>query len=112
MPCAFCRQSGHNIRTCRRYVEIREGRERGIRGIFNSLLVFFQGIKERLIISESQGKDKKLIKCPLCRQYSIVYIENVNEIEEECCVCWENKANILLDKCGHRCLCKECVIKM
>jgi len=56
--------------------------------------------------------DKKNIKCPLCRQYSIIDIKNVKEIEEECCVCMENKASILLNKCNHKCLCRGCAIKI
>ena len=62
-------------------------------------------------------KSKRNIKCPICREISIIDFCSYKKVflnlpdgtpEPVCCVCQENKIDIFLGKCGHAVLCEPC----
>lgn len=55
-------------------------------------------------------------KCPLCRCDNKIIIDTVDDYKklfiddsnEECCICMNNKVSIKLPSCSHQCLCYSC----
>ena len=59
-------------------------------------------------LPESTTSATKSIKCPICRTVGGRGEAAVKGLDESCNVCWENKVEVYLLKCGHVCLCETC----
>ncbi len=64
-------------------------------------------------ISDNCEKKTKIIKCPICRTDNNIRIKQkkIKGLNDECCICMENKVEVYLDICGHVCICYECFTK-
>ena len=52
------------------------------------------------------------LKCPLCRVDNVVVNpRKIFGLNDECCICYDNKVEILLPTCYHCCICMECLEK-
>jgi hypothetical protein len=62
---------------------------------------------------ECKNNPKKIIysiKCPICCTINNVDIDKKSNIKDQnCVVCYDNTADMILSKCGHSILCFECV---
>ena len=56
---------------------------------------------------------KKIVRCPICRIDNEIKVEQIKirGLEEECCICLENKVEVYFKKCGHVCICYDCFIR-
>lgn len=53
------------------------------------------------------------IKCPLCRTINkINLIQEINDCEDKCVICYTNNISILFNECKHKCVCKSCYEKL
>lgn len=53
------------------------------------------------------------VTCPICKaENMLINPRKIYGISDECCICMDNKVDILLDTCNHCCVCLECVKKM
>jgi len=52
-----------------------------------------------------------IIKCPLCKQNNN-NTSPIYSIQDECCICLDNKVNIYFNDCNHACICNVCLNKM
>lgn len=51
-------------------------------------------------------------KCPVCREENtLVNPRKVYGLNDECCICCDNKVEVLFPKCYHCCICFECLDK-
>jgi len=52
------------------------------------------------------------VKCPLCRQENtLINPRKILGLNDECCICYENKVEILFPICYHICICFTCLGK-
>jgi hypothetical protein len=54
------------------------------------------------------------ITCPLCRTVNQIPHNQpkLEDVDHQCVVCWEKNGEMVLPKCGHNCICVECLILM
>jgi hypothetical protein len=64
-------------------------------------------------------KNSKKIKCPACRQESIVQLppklvkfQQLDNLVPKCIICYENDVSIMLEQCGHCIICKDCMLRL
>ena len=62
----------------------------------------------------NQYRHSYIVNCPICRTKNYIKsnTELDNQTSDECIICMNNKINILLPNCGHKCICNECMIKL
>jgi len=53
------------------------------------------------------------INCPLCRQLNKIKAnqKKIIGLDNECCICYDNKIEVYFPNCGHVCICNECFYK-
>ena len=44
--------------------------------------------------------------------YDLIYGIGYNNDGDDCCICMDNEKNIMLDPCGHICVCEKCSNKL
>ncbi len=52
----------------------------------------------------------KELKCPICRTDNKIDMsqKKISGLNDECCICMDNKVEIYFNTCGHVCLCSSC----
>ena len=60
------------------------------------------------------NKKKYILKCPICNINNVINLskDKIFGLSEECKICHTNEINIHLSKCGHACLCLDCMNKL
>lgn len=52
------------------------------------------------------------VKCPICRvENTLVNPRKIYGLNDECCICYDNKVDVLFPTCYHCCICFECLEK-
>jgi len=72
-------------------------------------------IKENCPLNPEHDKKNTItynMQCPLCRQQNtVVNPRKVLGLTDECCICYENKVEVLFPICYHICICLNCLDK-
>jgi len=75
------------------------------------------GVEEEFIKNITHKKPKRNIKCPICRETSLIDFSSYKKAffnlpdgtpDPVCCVCQANTVDIYLGECGHTVLCESC----
>jgi len=71
-------------------------------------------VKDCPLIDMRLSTDKYIVKCPLCKVLNEINKQQkkIYGSSDDCCICLSNKIEVYFPKCGHICVCLECLNKL